>query len=83
MPLIKMSETFEDQESFVILKYSVIVCLTAEAELHQLLASTGQSEARQSCQDTLAKVIYMTDGLSREDFYHLDPFLGVRGSIRI
>lgn len=74
MPII---ETPGDRETFVTLKYSIVVCMTAEAELHQLFASAGQPQAAQICRDTLAKVARMTVDLTEEELDLLDPFLEV------
>lgn len=72
-----MIETPEDREAFITLKYSIVVCMTAEAELHQLFASAGQAQAEQICRDKMAKVALMTADLTEEELDLLDPFLEV------
>ncbi|OBZ75711.1 hypothetical protein A0H81_04383 [Grifola frondosa] len=57
-------------------KLSMIISLTASAELHRLLPH-HHTESRQKCLDVVLEIVGITKGFTDEDYILLDPILGV------
>jgi hypothetical protein len=77
LPVIHESDRQGDRVTFVNLKCSVVACLTAEAELHLLLALSGRSESVRDYKHLTMKTVEVLRGLDQKDSEFLDPFMTV------
>lgn len=63
-----------------------IISLVKRAELYHDMYQKSPSSApemveyRSSCRESLSEVVTVTAELSLDDYYYLDPYLGVGGS---
>jgi len=69
-----------DHDCCLSVRYSIIICFTAKAELCRFLAriqSSTPTDYDQQCEDSLRCIVEMTQGLKSSDFHFLDHFLGL------
>lgn len=83
----RMTAFSEDHNSSLSIRYSMIICFTAKADLCRtitgirLLSSVDRQHHNSQCEDSLRCVVQLTEGLDPDDFNFLDPFLGVRDGL--
>jgi hypothetical protein len=76
-----------DHETRASVRLCIIVTLVAQAELYNdmyhnsLLSASEGAQSRSRCRGCLSEVVATTAELSLDDYYYLDPYLGVGTSI--
>ena len=68
---------YGERERAVALKFSLVTMLSAKAQLHWLVHRT-HAESAQRALDTVMEVVSVTKTFKDNDFFLLDPLLGVR-----
>lgn len=72
-----------DREGRASVRLCIIVSLVKQAELYgeicqsSLPSAPDQVQYRSSCRECLSKAVAVTTELSPDDYYYLDPYLGV------
>jgi len=76
-----------DHETCVSVRLCIIITLVTRAELYDdiccdsLLSAPERARYRSRCRECLSEVVVTTTELSPDDYYYLDPYLGVGPSI--
>ena len=77
----------KDHETCVSVRLCIIITLVTRAELYDdicrdsLLSAPERARYRSCCRESLSEVVATTTELSPDDYYYLDPYLGVGSSI--
>ena len=77
----------KDHETCVSVRLCIIITLVTRAELYDdicrdsLLSAPERARYRSHCGECLSEVVVITTELSPDDYYYLDPYLGVGSSI--
>jgi len=77
----------KDHEIRVSVRLCIIITLITQAELYDdmcrdsLLSAPERARYRSHCRECLSEVVTTTTELSPDDYYYLDPYLGVGSSI--
>ena len=76
-----------DCETCASVRLCIIITLVTQAELYDdichnsLLLAMERVQYRSRCKECLSEVVAITAELSPDDYYYLDPYLGVRASV--
>lgn len=76
-----------DRETRASVRLSIIMALITQAELYDdmchnpLLSAKERVQCRGRCGECLSEVVAITAELSPDDYYYLDPYLGVGASV--
>jgi len=76
-----------DHETCASVRLCIIITLVTQAELYDdichnsLLSAMERVQYRSHCKERLSEVVAITAELSPDDYYYLDPYLGVGASV--
>lgn len=77
----------EDRETCAAVRLCIIITLVTQAELHDdmrhnsFLSAPERVQHHSSCRQCLSQAVAVTVELSTDDYYYLDPYLGVGASV--